>query len=80
MPRLTVSLCIFFFFSDKSFIGQLSNDNENVKLWGDIKIKFHLKDTPKIYWLQIIDALKKSWIDIILLEKGNAKNSVMSYV
>ena len=39
-----------------------------------MKIEFHLKDTQKIYWLQIIDALLKSWKDIILKEKGKTKN------
>ena len=38
-----------FFFSDKNlnFIGQLFNDNGNVKPWEDIKIEFHLQDTRK---------------------------------
>ena len=74
-----MSLCIFLFFSDKNlnFIGQLFNDNGKIKPWEDIKIEFHLKDTKKIYWLQIIDALPKSWKDIILKDKGNAKNLVI---
>ena len=39
---------------------------------------FHrLTDTKKIYWLQIIDALPKSWKNIILKDKGNAKNLVI---
>ena len=65
----------FSFFSDKNliFIGQLFNDNGNIKPWKDLKIEFHLKDAHKIYWLQIIDALI---IDIILKDKGNAKNLV----
>ena len=47
----------FSFCSDKNvnFIGQLFNDNGNINLWADIKTEFHLKDTQKIYWLQIID-------------------------
>ena len=53
------------------------NDNGNIKPWEDIKIEFHLKDTQKIYWLQIIDALPKSWKDTILKDKGNAKNLVI---
>ena len=48
-----------------------------MKSWEDIKIEFHLKDTQKIYWLQIIDALPKSWKDAILKNKGNAKNFVI---
>ena len=69
----------FSFFSDKNlnFIGQLFNENGNIKPWEDIKIEFHLKDTQKIYWLQIIDALPKSWKDAILKDKGNAKNLVI---
>ena len=69
----------FSFLSDKNlnFIGQLFNDNGNMKPWEDIKIEFHLKDTQKIYWLQIIDALPKSWKDIILKNKGNAKKLVI---
>ena len=52
----------FSFFSDKNLnvIGQLFNDNGNIKPWKDIKMEFHLKNTQKIYWLQIIDALPKS--------------------
>ena len=53
------------------------NDNGNIKPCEDIKIEFHLKDTQKIYWLQIIDALPKSWKDAILKDKGNAKNLVI---
>ena len=66
-----MSLCIFLFFSDKNlnFIGQLFNENGHIKPWEDIKIEFHLKDTQKIYWLQIIDALPKPWKDAILKDK-----------
>ena len=53
------------------------NDNGNTKPWKDLKIEFHLKDTRKIYWLQIIDALPKTWKDIILNNKGNAKGLVI---
>ena len=69
----------FSFFSDKNlnFIGQLFNDNGKIEPWEDIEIEFHLQDTKKIYWLQIIDALPKSWKDIILKDKGNAKNLVI---
>ena len=48
-----------------------------VSLWEDIKIEFHLKDTQKIHWLQIIDALPKSWKDAILKDKGNPKSFVI---
>ena len=66
----------FFLFSDKiwNFIGQLFNDNGNIKHWEDIKLEFHLKDTDEIYWLQIIDALPKTVTDIILKDKGNDKD------
>ena len=69
----------FSFFSDKNvnFIGQLFNENGNIKPWEDIKIEFHLKDTQKIYWLQIIDALPKSWKDAILKGKRNSKKLVV---
>ena len=60
-----------------NFIVQLFNDNGNVNPWKDLKTEFHLKDTPKVYWLQIIDALRKTWKDIILKDKGNAKNLVI---
>ena len=68
-----------YFFSDKNlnFIGQLFNNNGNVKPCEDIKIEFHLNDTYKIYWLQIIDVLPKTWKDIILRDKGNVKNIVI---
>ena len=69
----------FSFFSDKNlnFIGQLFNDNGNINPWEDMKIEFHLKDTHKIYWLEFIYALPKSWKDIILKNKGNAKDLVI---
>ena len=69
----------FSFFSHKNlnFIGQLFNQNGNIKPWEDIKIQFHLKDTQKIYWLQIIDALQKSWKDAILKDKENAKKLII---
>ena len=43
----------FSFFSDKNlnFIGQLLNDNGNIKPYEDIKIEFYLKVTQKICWL-----------------------------
>ena len=59
-----------------NFIGQLFNDNGNIKPWKDLKTKFHLKDDHKIYWLQITDALPKTWKDIILKDKGNTINLV----
>ena len=64
-----------FFFSNKNinFLGQLFYENPNIKPWENIKIEFHLKDTQKICWFQIIDALPKSWKDAILKDKGNAK-------
>ena len=54
-------------------IGQLLNDNKNIKLWKNREFEFHLKDTHNIHWLQIIDALPKTWKNIILKDKGNAK-------
>ena len=67
------------FFSNKNlnFTGQLFNDNGNMKPWEDIKIEFRLRDSQKIYWLQIIDALSKSWKDDSLKDKRNAKNLVV---
>ena len=52
------------------------NDNGNIKPRKDLKIEFHLKDAHKIYWLQINDALPKTWKDTILKDKGNTKNLV----
>ena len=60
-----------------NFIGHLFDDNENIKPRNDLKIKFHLKDTLKIYWLQIIDALPKTSKDINLKDKGNTKRLVI---
>ena len=71
--RLTVDLRIFFSDKNVNIIGQLFNDNKNIKLWKNTEFEFHLKDTHKIYWLQIIDALPKTWKNIILKDKGNAK-------
>ena len=42
-----------------------------------MKIEFHLKDTHKIYWFQIIDALPTTWKDVVLKDKGNVKNLVI---
>ena len=64
----------FFLTKNLHFISQLFNDNGNIKPWEYIKLEFHLKDIHKIYWLQIIDALPKTWKDIILKDKGNTKN------
>ena len=58
-------------------LGQFFDDNGNIKSWKDLKIEFHLKHTHKIHWLQIIDAFPKTWKDIILKDKGNAKNLVI---
>ena len=63
----------FFSYKNLNFIGQLLNDNEHIKPWKDLKIELHLKDTHEIYWLQTIDALPKTWKDIILKDKENAK-------
>ena len=55
-----------FFFSDKNlnFIGQMFNDNGNIKPWKDLRIEFYFKDTHKIHWLQII----KEVLSLNLLE------------
>ena len=68
----------FFSFCDKNlnFFGKLFNDNRNIKLWKDIKRKFYFKGTHRIYWLQIIDALSKTWKDTIWKDKWNAKKLV----
>ena len=60
-----------------NFIGQFLNDNGNIKPSKYTKIEFYLKDTHKIYWLQVIDTLSKTWKDIILKNKGNAKKLVI---
>ena len=54
-----------------NFIGQLFNDNGNMKALEDIEIE----DTHKIYLLHIIDALPKLWKDVILKDKGNANKN-----
>ena len=59
-----------------NFVGQLFSNNGNLQPWEDIKIEFYLKDTQEIYLLLISDALPKSWKDIILKDKRNAKNFV----
>ena len=41
------------------------------------KKEFHLKDTQKIYWFQIIGALPKLLKDTFLKDKRNAKNLVI---
>ena len=53
------------------------HDNRNIEPWKGLKIEFHLRNNHKIYWLQIIDAFPKTWKDIILKDKGNAKNLVI---
>ena len=53
------------------------NENGNIKPLEDIKIEFHFNDTQKIYWLQIIDALPKSWKDAIFKNKENTQNVVI---
>ena len=40
-------------------------------------MEFHLKEAHKVYWLQINDALSKTWKDIILKDKRNAKSLVI---
>ena len=62
----------FSFFSDKNlnFISKFFNDNGITKPWKDLKVEFHLKDTHKIFWLQIIDALPKTWKNIIIIIVG----------
>ena len=70
----------FSFFSDKNlyFLGQLFNDNGNIKPLKDLNIEFYLEDTHKIYWLQIIVALPKTWKDIILKD-DLFKNILVSF-
>ena len=50
------------------------HDSGNIKPWRDVKIEFHLKDTQKNYWLQIIDALPKSWKILFWKIKEMQKN------
>ena len=40
-------------------------------------MEFHLTDTQKIYWLQIIDTFPRSWKDTTLKDKGNPKKLVI---
>ena len=48
-----------------------------MKPWEDINMEFHLKDTQKIYCLQIIHTFPRSWIDTTLKDKRNAKKLVI---
>ena len=47
--KIDISLCIFLFLCDKylKFVGQLFNDNGNIKPWKEIKIELYLKNTHK---------------------------------
>ena len=76
MLKLTISqgICHFFCGKNLNLTGQLFNDNGNINPWENIKIEFYLKDSHKIYWLQIINALPKTQKDITLKEKENVKN------
>ena len=58
------------------FICFNSNIMVGSKLYWSI-VEFHSKDTHKIYWLQITDALPKTWRDIILKNKCKAKKIVI---
>ena len=51
------------------------NDNGNVKRWEDIKVEFHLRNT--LYCLKNVNALPKTWKDMILKDKRNARNLVL---
>ena len=53
----------FSYFSGKNlnFIRQLVDDNGNTKPWKDSKIELRLKNTHKICWLQIVNALPKAY-------------------
>lgn len=63
----------FSFFFDKklNFICQLLDTNGNVKSWDKMKVALHLKNTRKIYWLQIIDVnYRKHGRTLVWITKG----------
>ena len=51
------------------------NKNGIVKRREDIKVEFHLRNI--LYCLPKVNALPKTWKDMILKDKGNARNLVL---
>ena len=69
-------------------VGQLFNENGMTKAWLDIKIQFNLSNRQNYFWIQLINAIPKSWkeevrrsnpisdalsgYDCVSAEKGNS--------
>ena len=44
-----------------SHVGQLFNENGMAKAWLDIKTQFNLSNKQHYFWIQLINAIPKSW-------------------
>ena len=44
-----------------STIGQGFNENRMAKAWLDIKMQFNLSNKQHCFWIQLINAISKSW-------------------
>ena len=42
-------------------VGQLFNENGMTKAWLDIKTQFNLSNKQHYFWIQLINAIPKSW-------------------
>ena len=54
-----------------NFVGNLFESSGNIKLWVEIKDDFHLLESEKFQWMQLVNALGTSWKTSIKEEKAN---------
>ena len=58
-------------------VGQLFNENNMAKAWLDIKIQFNLSNKQHYFWIQLINAIPKSWKEE--LRRSNRSNALSMY-
>ena len=49
---------------DINFVGNLVDINRKYKSWDSIKYEYNLIDKEKFWWLQLVHALSKLWVEV----------------
>ena len=57
-------------------VGQLFNENGMTKAWLDIKTQFNLSNRQNYFWIQLINAIPKSWKEEV--RRSNPISDVLS--
>ena len=60
-----------------NYVGQFFENDGKTKMWEKLRTEYNLPSSKKFVWMQIINALPKSWKETFLTNEGNLNNLVI---